>query len=124
MRPVHQTDFDFVNGNCMAACIASVLELPIEGMPNYHGEGTEWYIQWQRWLEPYNVQLLTFQAGGDWLPTGYSILAGKSPRHEGNHAVVCLNGEIVHDPHPDSTGVEDQREWTVFTVYDPAKVIP
>jgi hypothetical protein len=123
MKPVHQTDFDFTNGNCMAACIASILELPLEGMPNYHSDGDAWYHDWQTWLERYNVQLLTFADGGDWLPTGYSILSGQSPRHDKNHAVVCFNGEIVHDPHPDGTGVRDRREWTVFTVYDPALMV-
>lgn len=127
MKPVHQTNFDPKIGNCMAACIASILELPIEIMPNFHNDDeahdNTWYIDWQRWLEPYNIQLLTFQAGGDWDPTGYSILAGQSPRGEWNHAVVALNGKVVHDPHPANTGVRDRREWTVFTVYDPAKVV-
>jgi hypothetical protein len=123
MKPVHQTDFDFVNGNCMAACIASILELPIEIMPNYHSDGEQWYRDWQVWLAPRNMQLLTFMYGGE-QPAGYSILSGKSPRHDGNHAVVALDGEIIHDPHPSGDGIEDRREWTAFVLIDPARGVP
>lgn len=123
MKPVHQTNFDPVYGNCMAACIASILELSIDEMPNYHGTDSQWYRDWQTWLQPYNIQLLTFLNGGEWEPTGYSILSGLSPRGDWNHAVVALDGVVVHDPHPDGTGVRDRQEWTVFTVYDPMVIM-
>lgn len=107
----------------MAACVASILEVSLDAVPNPQGENGEWWHEWIAFLKPYNLQLLCFPDGGEWIPRGYSILAGKSPRGDWNHAVVCYDGEMVHDPHPDSTGVESKVDWTVFTVLDPSKVL-
>jgi hypothetical protein len=122
MIPITQTIFTTPGGNCMAACIASILELPLGMLPNPQGGNGEWYLEWQAWLRQYNLQILVFEHGGEWIPTGYSILCGKSPRGDWRHAVVCFDGAMVHDPHPDRTGVESRLEWTVFTVVDPSKV--
>ena len=35
MKPVMQTQFN-LQGNCLSACIASLLELTIEEVPNFH----------------------------------------------------------------------------------------
>jgi len=123
MKNVDQTIFDPENGNCMAACVASILELPLPTMPNPHGDDGAWYHEWIAFLKPHNLQILIFQAGGEVRPWGYSILCGKSPRGDWNHCVVCYNGEMVHDPHPDRTGVESEIDWTVFVALDPAPLI-
>lgn len=34
------------------------------------------------------------------------MVVGKSPRGDFNHCVVWNNG-IIHDPHPDNTGIEN-----------------
>lgn len=35
MTPVYQTIFDDKRGNCMQACTASILDLPLESVPNF-----------------------------------------------------------------------------------------
>ena len=46
MKPVMQTKFTTedmtVHGNCHAACIASILELPLEDVPAFEDMGHEW----------------------------------------------------------------------------------
>ncbi len=124
MKPVFQTIFTVPGGNCMAACVASILELSLDDVPNPQGEDGQWYLDWQAFLKPRNLSILCFPTGGEWTPQGYSILCGRSPRGDWNHAVVCYNGIVAHDPHPDGTSVVSQVDWTVFTVLDPAKGIP
>lgn len=91
-------------------------------MPNPHEPN--WVDLWNNWLRPYNLRLLIIEHK-QWLekPEGYSILGGRSPRGDWLHAVVCYNGEIVHDPHPDRTGVGEWLDWTVFVVLDPTKPV-
>ena len=122
MKPVTQTIFTAPGGDCMAACVASILDLPLDAVPNPQGEDSAWFLEWVAFLAPYNLSILTFLDGGDWIPRGYSILCGKSPRGDWNHAVVCFDGEMVHDPHPSGAGVESRVDWTVFITIDPARV--
>lgn len=35
MKPVNQTQFKPPDGDCLSACIASILELPLNKVPNY-----------------------------------------------------------------------------------------
>ncbi len=103
----------------MAACIASLLELSIEDVPNPHDK--DWWDQWLAWLRPRGLYLVE-ASGGDWLPPGYSILVGKSPRGDFLHAVVAYNGEIVHDPHPVGGGLRTREAYDLLVAYDPVKV--
>ena len=50
MKPVMQTKFGPVEGNCFCACLASMLELPIEDIPFYHDVN---------WFKNYNDFLMT-----------------------------------------------------------------
>jgi hypothetical protein len=47
------------------------------------------------------------------LPWGYHVAIGPSPR-ETSHAVVCLNGIIVHDPHPSKAGIFWIDSWLLL----------
>lgn len=45
MKPVDQTTFGFPGGNCFSACIASLLEMPLDDVPYFmHGD---WYDAFQ-----------------------------------------------------------------------------
>lgn len=55
----------------------------------------------------------------------YHVVVGPSPRGAYNHAVVGLNGKIVHDPHPDGGGLLDGA-WVhglFLKIYTPNKGI-
>jgi hypothetical protein len=42
MKSVDQTTFG-PNGNCFSACVASLLELPIDAVPFFMSAGDGWY---------------------------------------------------------------------------------
>lgn len=128
MIPVEQVHTAPPDGDCMRACLASILELPLEDVPNYHG--STWAMRYQEWLNARNLMMLTWahsdgQDGQDAVTeTGYAILCAKSPRGDYNHAVVTYAGEIVWDPSPHrDDGIGSYVEWTILVPLDPAKLI-
>lgn len=136
MKPVDQTLFG-VGGNCMAAAIASVLELPLEKVPHFmleHDtlEGAQGAAErWLRargvlympmyFLNPEALQTTHFGFGG------YHLLAGYSPRKNGRgdhleHAVVAKllpwGVELAHDPHPSRDGLLNWgHRWLELIVF-------
>ena len=98
MKPVDQTRFGPVEGNCFAACVASILEIPIEEAPDVMSI-PNWYEAFAEWLKPRGMYPICFNlTKNGWVPIGLHILSGKSPRWAGDHAVVARGTEIVHDP--------------------------
>ena len=112
MKPVKQTRY-LENGNCMAACLASLLEVPIEAVDFDMQESQDWVTDCHRVLEPYGLFL--FELAKDQtphlLPDGtFLICTGPSPRGPFLHAVIgsiWREGELSyrvkweHDPAPD-----------------------
>lgn len=47
-------------------------------------------------------------------PSGYHVACGKSPRSDQEHAVVALDGKIVHDPHPTRAGLDGGITWWIL----------
>jgi hypothetical protein len=104
-------------GNCLAACVATYLELPLEKVPHF----AEYY--------PYDKDawwhfLLGFMAGhGLWAydihdvetaqPDEVVFVAGMSERGV-MHQVLYKNGVLWHDPHPSQAGILDVREVIKF----------
>lgn len=136
-------------GNCFAACIASLLELPLEAVPDelpfiearvqagtfngimgQKGAWADYYQALTDWLgDRFGMGMIELEPGegsGLWRDA-VCILGGKSPRGL-PHAVVGRGREILHDPHPDRTGlVEPARGqgWshTYFVLLDPAEIV-
>jgi hypothetical protein len=132
VKPVYQTILSAPGGNCWHACIASILELPIDQIPDYQqapGESdADWYERWQRWLEPMNLVLLSWVLKpGGWAPKGYAILGSQPPGCSWQHATVCLDGKPVWNPMPgygERIGnIGEWQDWTTFGVLDPSKPI-
>jgi hypothetical protein len=124
MIPVEQTKLIYPDGNCFPACIASILEIPLDDVPCFHGEN--WLERYNEWLKDKNLCLINVlylnAEGQPNVPPGYSILAADSPRGDYLHAVVCLNGEVVFDPHPQrDMGIREKREFSLFIVLDPRR---
>lgn len=152
MTPHIQTETGDDVGNCFATCIACILDLPAESVPNF------------KRLQEESAQVCMVDAADVWLrenhgkrfitielydqedgPTKGSpntrqcllnrlahrnggelvILSGESPRRRADgrkkyHCVVgratCWGFEVVHDPHPDGTGIVGQPygvKWIV-----------
>lgn len=134
MQPIEQTRFTpEEGGNCYAACIASILECSLDEVPQLNGdEGLteEGYSAYRDrlydWLRQRNLDPLYFEAGREWVPRGYAVLAVRSPRFpELEHAVVARDGEVIWDPHPSRDRWaelgQERIGYTIFQMLDPAR---
>lgn len=132
MTPADQTTFGSKivaeYGNCYSACIATILDLPIDEVPTFvqtHGPDDEatgpvWWMAARAWVADRVGVDLAYTEGKprdlfDEVPESpwqwYAIACGKSPRGDHNHCVVVdLDGNLVHDPHPDRTGIVGEPE--------------
>jgi len=116
-------------GDCHRACIASILELPLEEVPHFCDGGQEvggLDCPVRSWLDerglfqtntPYNGNIDLDQLLHDLgivLPGIYFILGGSS-RNGVGHSLVAGEGRIVHDPSIDGSGcvgpMEDGLYW-------------
>jgi hypothetical protein len=125
VKPIHQTEFGWPKGNCYAACVASLMEIPLEDCPVVpEGEDSDWNQIWDNWYADRGIARLVFPYTPEYLVKGWQILAGITPREiqDGTgkrpmHAVVGLDGKAVHDPHPDSTFFADAVPAEVEILY-------
>lgn len=131
MKPVHQTIISADYGNCMQACVASILERELGDVPNFMGAGDDKYEDMMEiWLKDQPFNILTILVKGNEeisnrnLKDTYVIAVGKSPTYKGvNHAVVYYNGEMVHDPNPEGKGIKGNPEYyDVFVIKDPVEI--
>ena len=127
MRPVRQTQFG-PRGNCMSAALASILELPLEGIPNFYDAGPterDWHNALKAWLTGIGYALIevpiTENGPGAFHWGGYAIASGPTVRDNGWHATVWHNGKIVHDPHPDGSGITKLETLEFLYPLDPAR---
>lgn len=118
MKPVDQTLFGTPLGNWLMACVASILEVPLESLPDLNDEivargGEEaktesgdavWWNVLQETLRRHGKIAIYYPNSPAILPPGYHIASGVGGR-DLRHACVSLDGTIVHDPHPDKTGL-------------------
>lgn len=116
VRPVDQTTFGMPGGNCWSACVASLLELPIEDVPYFLDD---WPEKFNRWIEARGFYAVTI-ADERFVPGGYCIIGGHSPRGI-PHAVVGCRDRIVHDPHPSREGLVVREDCTLLIPIDPAR---
>lgn len=124
MKKVFQTNFTPGEGNCMSACLATILGLKIEEVPNFRKQttnGIEFYQAIQTWLKDFDMFLLVMRLteGIYFYPfpeETIMIAGGISPRFkdkEISHACVGTikdgyNFQLIHDPHPEGNGFEFQ----------------
>lgn len=134
MKPVCQTIFGTGRGNCFAACVASILELPIEEVPNFCAdtpEGENWYPPFQAWAAARGVIGMPFvlpsadcevllRLARDEFPALPCIVFGAT--ENGGHCVVFQAGAPVHDPNPrrEQRGALFSLSMVLFLVRSPA----
>lgn len=122
MNPVEQTRSG-ERGNCYAACIASIFECSIDDVFDAFVEidkgddGKHWWTLTQEWAHERGYRAeFAWAKDLDAPPAGYSIIGGPSPRGtKGGHSCVALDGQLVHDPHPDKTGILEIEDYIWFT---------
>ncbi len=130
MKPVHQTFFDDERGNCEAACIASLLELPLDAVPNFvespkPNEAEDEFLA-SHGLRAIRILMVdeSHAATTRW-QFGPCIVWGVSPRTfaDGSvkyHSVVAepnaFGFKIIHDPHPSGDGLPEGPLGVMFIV--------
>lgn len=111
-------------GNCMRACLASILEIGIDDIPSFEQEPDE---TWKgTFIEFLHSQGLTYN-GLIQNPTqeelnsypgldGYYMVGGESPRPwvKCGHGVVYYKGQPCHDPHP--SGEFLKKVWFIYKI--------
>jgi hypothetical protein len=130
MKPVDQTKFGEGDGNCFEAILASILEIPLDGIPSFGAtsEPEGWMDDLNEWLQQFGVQAIQIMPTDrhmELLHGCYCEATIRSPRFYWlYHSVVVKGGEVVHDPHPSraSLGKADRLvAVTAFVSIDPAK---
>ena len=135
MIPVTQTKVVVKNskgeivqrGNCYAAAIASIMELPITEVPNvetlFHLKEDLWFEVMQTFITSLGWEMcaddrfkcfhpslckitdkLELLDTMQMLEDKYYLVSGKSPRGV-SHITIWQNGKMVHDPHPTKEGL-------------------
>lgn len=118
MRPVFQTRYRRPEGNCLMACIASLLEIPLESCPDLHvaeQRGEHYWAVMADFVRARGFQPVwmtpEYLAGS--VPIGYAAVAGRGARGD-DHVCVAHDGRIVHDPLPYGGGLLDVKGWIVL----------
>jgi len=126
MKPVKQTRTGS-NGNCFQACVASVLELPLEAVPDFCN-GADWFLEFSKWILQFNLSVIRIETGnflqlqqGGFLKGAYMLAGGKSAVRDVLHEVVYCGDKMVHDPAPEGKGLEGEPiDYMVFITHNPA----
>ena len=126
MKPVHQRYHNDPEanefGDCLRACVASVLDLGLDDVPHFAwgiysddpADGGTMGEHLKLWLRGRGIGLLVYSIKADTLgevlawslqnnPESYFILGGGTPSGNG-HACVVRAGKVVHEPSPDNDG--------------------
>ena len=129
MIPVRQTRFGGPNmppeerGNCLAACVAAVFELPLggeRGVPDVPGDEDGMYVL-QGWMHSRGIHMMVLPPpppGAYW--PGYCVAGTDSAflsAEEGGHAVVALDGAAVWNPNPRDLRPLPTLELEAFCVF-------
>jgi len=90
MIPVDQKVLTVPGGDCFSACVASLLELPLEAVPYFMGDGpvnepSKWFDDFLAWLAKFEYWAVAFELRSAWKPLGLCIMSGKSPRGDYDH---------------------------------------
>lgn len=124
-HPVHQTVAGYLPdgrpiGNCFPACVASILGLQLHEVPFFSTETQQKQLDdANRWLKPrgYQLVMLPNTPNHKHPKDTYYIIRGLSPRMKGQfHMCVGKNGKLVHDPHPENTGIIGEAAHFIYFV--------
>lgn len=105
-------------GNCMQACVASLLDLPMEEVPHFHHDGCDAPTFWERVEEFFLSKGYVMSYGN--MYDCINISSGPSKRGT-THCVLTQQDKLLHDPHPSRNGlIEVTHNYHVVPI-DPSK---
>jgi hypothetical protein len=128
MKKVMQTRFAD-GGNCLQACLASILEIPLERAPDPSNSGHPWVDVLSRWLNRRGWGVVHFDAQAPGrnlcldLGDAFVIACGKTTRSKTRrHAVLYHKGRLAHDPLPGGHGLKGPpEEFLILFPLNPAR---
>ena len=105
MKPIMQKQrhSEETIGDCLRACICSILEISDEGVPNF-AEDPNYPHQLLAFLDERKLELMDSKDKPD--NVDFMMGWGLSPRKLYHSVVLDRDGNLVHDPHPDGGGIE------------------
>lgn len=114
MMPQRQTVFGCY-GNCFATCVAMLLDMSINDVPNFAASEGDWWNDFQEWLRlrgmfaiemdcnrglrPFPIDTLAILTGPARRGFDHCVIAGYAGVNEDG----LLQWKFLHDPHPDDS---------------------
>lgn len=136
MIPVEQTIVGGPNvepdkqGNCLAACIASIFELPIEEAP-HDIASDEWWSVVRQWMLARGLDIesvvgwptrgdLAPLLNGYWIGVVPSLNLFEADGFPVSHAVVMHGRMVAHDPSTRAkrTELADGELWASYVIFE------
>lgn len=111
MEPVDQKITNSTEGDCLRACIASILELDDKKIMNFgqYNDSRLFWFKVNSWtrenLDYLFLPIILSTPHSRLIENLYYISVGETSRGTQNHAVVAINGKTIHDPHPSREGL-------------------
>ncbi len=111
---ITQTNTNPGEGNCGEACLATLLNRPLDSIHIEWGQEEHWLYDLRDWVANQGYHLCVLD---DWpfLYAGPLMISGPGPRGR-NHMVVGQCGKIIHDPHPDGGGLLEHEAYYVLAL--------
>lgn len=112
MTPLIQTILDTGDasapGNCLQTAVASLLDLPLEEVPHFVLNeamgGPAWFDGLLAFAKESGLRVEPLWDKNPAEPDEHYLAFGHTVRGT-YHAVVHLNGQLAHDPHPSGAGL-------------------
>lgn len=120
MVPVSQTRFGKGNGNCLLACVASLLHRPLESIPDFAMSGS-WFEDLYEWCRNERIGLLCVNPQ-DFehsiiLNTHCIMIFTVQGIENEDHAIV---GKCTREEHPDVEMQDGMKwRWVCEPIFDP-----
>lgn len=104
MKPVFQTRHGIEDGNCLAACLASILEVPLEKI-DFVGSRGDWLEKTNKALSPFGFCYVAIALPLDTtIPVAlqgaadtFCVFVGSTERNKGTDALHCVVGLVQAD---------------------------
>ena len=121
MRRIFQTILEAPHGNALQACVASLLGLPMNDVPNFVEAEDYWESLLTHagtlGLTVLKIPLVAGRLPFPSVPGTRCIARGESPRGTYGHVIVAIVGPDglslvpIHDPHPDGGFLAGPAAW-------------
>jgi hypothetical protein len=130
-------------GDCFRCCIAAVLQIPAENVPNFNDGSQD--AEAQKWLNARGYVMIHVKGGGHYAGINFPrygktvddkteehakfpiIVCGPTVRTKKpgqHHATVWVNGKMVYDPHPSEAGlIWVVDNYMIVPMFEPAPTL-